>query len=142
MWRKKPGETRPNAPTRDVEVCDHTWMDRVSHVACADGHVLRARIGPIVVSPHRVLMLVRWREGGRHLQKRVSPVALLCTWMLWSAGDVVSDDSDEDAETEGVELPEFLILDAPSVRALDRSKLTALHSVIKEIAQLRSALRL
>lgn len=126
------------------EVSAHNWQDRVGHVIRERGQVTRAVVENLVIGPHRVLLTVAWQSRGKTKRKSISPIAMLCTQILWLSNDVISDDSDEDScEPMETILPKFLVdVENPVIKSLNPHELRAIHSVVKETNQLYNCIYL
>jgi len=123
-------------PSKDI--MNHSWKNMTCHIIRAKGHVTRAVIDNLVIGPHSIMLKVKWKHEARFRCKLVSPVAIMCTQVLWSASDIVSDDSDNDScDPKIIMLPKFLIdTNHPNILNLTELELKNVQAIIKETNQL------
>lgn len=125
-----------------VELSCHSWLGYTAHITRSKNRVTRVKIGNLLVSKHRILISVTWKERMYIRRKSVSPIALVCIQHLWTTSDIVSDDSGDDGCDPLEEfLPEFQInFNSPEVTSLNKDTRAALISLFKEISQFKSSL--
>ena len=117
------------------EISCHNWLGENVHILRSKGQVTRVVIGSLIFDAHRMLLSVTWRQNGSTRRTNVSPCMILATQWLWQAGDLVSDDSDDESVSPvASSLPPFAI-DAQhsDAKKLSKSETYALRGLVKEI---------
>lgn len=119
--------------TDSLEVAHHSWMDHSVYII-RKSKVTRARVGSLVLLPHRVQVWVYWTQNQQKRRTMVSPVALLLVLAMWFENDVISDDSDSPEEKTPLKLPLLSV----SLAELDLlpSQVNALAFVVHEVNQI------
>lgn len=120
---------RPNG----LEVAQHSWINHSVYVL-RKSKVTRARVGSIVLLPHRVQVWVYWTQNQQQRRSMVSPVALLLVLAMWFESDVISDDSESQEDEPPLKLPILSV----SLAELDLlpSQVNALAFVVHEVNQI------
>eukprot|EP01047_Picozoa_sp_COSAG01_P008374 COSAG01_NODE_330_length_18723_cov_96.763155_13_plen_191_part_00 len=135
---KKKAQQQNN--NQNICIDSHNWKDRVCHITTKKNHVVRAKIGNLIIGKHFTALEVGWKTKCKteKCKKLVTPSAVLCTHILWITNDIMSDDSDEESEeTVTSVLPKILVdTRCEAVKNLNPNQKKALHSVIKETNQL------
>jgi hypothetical protein len=125
-------QSRQLTSSQITEISSHSWIDHTCHILRAKGQVTRVKIDRLLITPHRILMNVLWRERGTIRRKSVSPIVLVSTQCLWLTNDIVSDDSDSDTyDPVETVLPKFLV--DTKLQILDKLQIQAICSLVKEV---------
>lgn len=119
------------------QLSEHSWKNHTAHIIRSKGQVTRVKIDTLIISPHRILLNVLWREKGKTRRKSVSPMSVLCVQAMWTSNDILSDDSDEESCDFLQSLLPVFSLDPYGfeIKNLKPTEAQALASIIKEINQ-------
>lgn len=98
------------------ETKHHSWYGKRSHIIRANRQVIRCQILKIVVMhDNQVGIELMFKETKKNLRKIVSPMFVAAMRVFWLNRDIVSEDEDQDDETNDEKQVEFLKSNLSSV---------------------------